>query len=1102
MFRCAPFASSWIVVLVTLSGASPAIAQLIPDGTLGTESSIVTPLDALNDRIDGGAVRGGNLFHSFGEFNIDTGRGAFFDNPAAVDNILTRVTGGNPSNIFGTLGVLGDANLFLVNPSGIVFGPEARLDVGGSFFASTAGGILFPDGYEFSATNPDAPPLLTVNVPIGLQFGANPGGIINQSVATNDAGEVRGLSVPSGETLALVGGNVTLDGGNVQPRGGRVELGGLAGVGTVGVNADGSLSFPDGVERADVSLGNAADVNVRAGGGGEIAINTGNFQMSGGSTLRAGIESGMGAPDAQAGDISIDATQSIFLSETSQILNGVLSADSIGNAGDIDIATESLFATGNSGIVTFTDGLGNGGAITVRATDTRLETDSIFQSGIFSEGVGNAGDIDISTGSLNITSGGGLNAFTQGTGNAGNIGVRADSVSVDGFTTSPDGSTFFSGIQSSVDAGGVGNAGDVEISANSVSLSNRAVVGSSTSARGDGGRVSIRAETVTFDSGSEVQNQVFPTAVGNSGGIEIVTGSLFINNGSRLISDTFGRGNAGKIEIRATDTVVLATPLLFDEADRSAISAVVGPDAVGNSQGLDITTESLILRNAFLGSSTLGRGDAGQITIQATEIISDNTNISSFVGPEAIGNSQGIEITTGSLSFSNSSGGIATFTSGEGNAGNISIRATDSVSLNNANISSTVTPIGETEAIGEGGDISITARTLSLNDASLLAGTLGQGDAGNILVRVADSVTVTGSLGFSTAVLDEGVGQGGDIEIETGDLFLGEGTSLLALTDARGDAGRMRIRARDSVTLDGSFILTDASANAVGNAQGIEITTNRLSLSNGAVIGGRSIGDGNAGQIDVNANRIRLDDSSISALTFGGEGNITLNSQELVLRNNSEIDTDAFGTVTGGNIEIKSDVIAALENSDITANAQEAFGGRVTIDTQGLFGTAFRDTQTPESDITATSELGPDFSGTVAITPPEVDPASGLVGLPDSPVDAASLLGKDFCSQRGNSEFIITGRGGFPPNPRDILPGSSIVEIDWVELPDETASAVESTGDRPPTPTENPPLIEAQGWIADESGNIILTAQPYRGTPNPTALRQIECQDGDRLRAE
>jgi filamentous hemagglutinin family protein len=184
------------------------------------------------DQINGGATRGTNLFHSFQEFNVSEGRSAYFTNPAGIENILTRVTGTNPSNILGTLGVSGgNANLFLINPNGIIFGPNARLDVGGSFVASTASSIKFADGTEFSAVNPSAPPLLTISVPIGLQFNGTEGDIVvqdsnqtptpeptpepapdNPFTEVGDAGQLPGTAQPvnsatDGTTFNAISGN-------------------------------------------------------------------------------------------------------------------------------------------------------------------------------------------------------------------------------------------------------------------------------------------------------------------------------------------------------------------------------------------------------------------------------------------------------------------------------------------------------------------------------------------------------------------------------------------------------------------------------------------------------------------------------------------------------------------------------------------------------------------------------------------------------------------------------------------------------------------------------------------------------------------------------
>jgi filamentous hemagglutinin family protein len=174
-----------LAVVGTIAGyGDRTLAQIAPDNTLGTENSVVTPVtpDSQIERIDGGATRGTNLLHSFEQFNIREGQAVFFSTPAGIERIFSRVTGGSPSEIFGTLGVLG-ADLFFLNPNGIIFCPNAQLNVSGSFLASTASGIKFDDGTLFSAKNPQSPPILQLNIPIGLQFEGNAGSIVNRSVS-------------------------------------------------------------------------------------------------------------------------------------------------------------------------------------------------------------------------------------------------------------------------------------------------------------------------------------------------------------------------------------------------------------------------------------------------------------------------------------------------------------------------------------------------------------------------------------------------------------------------------------------------------------------------------------------------------------------------------------------------------------------------------------------------------------------------------------------------------------------------------------------------------------------------------------------------------
>jgi filamentous hemagglutinin family protein len=334
------------VVSAALGICQTAVAQIVADPTLGAEGSRVNSNVQVRggaaEQIEGGARRGANLFHSFQDFNVRPGERVYFSNPAGVDNILTRVTGRTVSNILGTLGVDGGANLFLLNPNGILFGPGSRLDISGSFVGTTANSFLFPNQIEFSATNPQAPPLLTVNVPIGLQYGANPAGAIavNQSL----------LEVAPGRNLILAGGNVTLDASTLATGGGRIELGGLTDAGSIGLTSNGNqlqLNFPNQATRADVSIVNGSAIGVAAGNGGNIAINARNLEIVGGSRVVAGLQSGLSFAGSQAGDITLNSTGTIRLDQSSEISNFV-AAGAIGNAGDIQITAGSLSLSNNS----------------------------------------------------------------------------------------------------------------------------------------------------------------------------------------------------------------------------------------------------------------------------------------------------------------------------------------------------------------------------------------------------------------------------------------------------------------------------------------------------------------------------------------------------------------------------------------------------------------------------------------------------------------------------------------------------------------------------------------------------------------------------------
>ena len=217
-----------------------------------------------------------------------------------------------------------------------------------------------------------------------------------------------------------------------------------------------------------------------------------------------------------------------------------------------------------------------------------------------------------------------------------------------------------------------------------------------------------------------------------------------------------------------------------------------------------------------------------------------------------------------------------------------------------------------------------------------------------------------------------------------------------------------------------------------------------------------------------------MDTFPLTAAARAGErGNISINSSQLLMSGTSAITTNAIGEARGGNIAIATEILVARNNSDISANAEANFGGRVTITAQGIFGTAFREENTPKSDITATSQLGAEFNGIVEINTPDVDTSSGLIILPEGVVDAEALIGQDPCLQGKESEFTIVGRGGLPPNPdRDII--TNTARVSWIEATDGFAEVEKINGQGTSDYALSRQILPAMGWIFQADGTVLL----------------------------
>ncbi|MFQ4141121.1 filamentous hemagglutinin N-terminal domain-containing protein [Chlorogloeopsis sp. ULAP02] len=1098
-----------LAIISSLAPICSATAQIVEDNSLDAtgRTSITRDIEIrgiVSDRIDGGTTRDSNLFHSFAEFNVGENRGVYFSNPAGIENILTRVTGGNPSNIQGRLGVidinnnLGTANLFLINPNGIVFGPNARLDLGGSFFGSTANSVVFDNGFEFSAANPQAP-LLNLNIPVGLRFRDNPGSITignsQGSIANPTPESPTLLEIQPQKTLALVGGGINLNGQRLRAPGGRIELGGLQTAGTVGINDDGSLSFPSGVERADISM-NAAEVDVTSGGGGSIAINARNINILGGSDICAGIgadpacgglTSDFGSVGSQAGDITLNALETITIADPFSDINNQVNSGAVGNGGNINLQARSLSINNGGRISANTFGQGNAGSVNISINETFSldggESGSFIFNNVLSDAVGNSGGINISTGSLFVTNGGQITSDVEGEGNSGKITIVArDTVSFDGRGEGG----FPSGIFTNVGEEGQGNSGGIDITTGSLSITKRAQLASTTQGIGDPGDIIINAPNQVFLSNSIIISEVTEkTGVGNGGDIKITTGSLILKDASALLADSENIGNAGNIIIDARDSVII-------EGQGPSAGDI---DNIVPSQ-ISTTVESI-------ESTTTGEG----------------------------GN---ISISTGLLSIKDD-GFITSFTEGKGNAGDININALD-IQLTDSDINSGVKAGGE----GKGGDINIETRSLSLSngskiDSSIFRQTIddqgniipaGRGEAGNIRITASDTITLAGvnADGFSSGLFtltETGTsGSAGDIFVETGNLRITDGAIISATTSNSSDGGNIFINARNFEALNGgqvatathssgnagaiafkvtgdmtisgfnegsaSGILANTSPGSTGKGGSIFIDPKQVTIKDGGTITATSAGTGEAGNITLEADNLTLDRGAITAESGSATGgNINLDIKDLLLlRHNSLISATAGreqGGGDGGNVNIDTGFLVAFpkENSDITANAFTGSGGRVDIQAEAIFGIEPRDRLTPLSDITASSELG--VGGTVSLNTPEVDPSKGLVELPENVVDPTEQIAQNPCQQGDGSKFIITGRGGLPPSPNESF-STDNVRVDWIEPAASSRGNSQSVKiNQARTSATAKKIVPAQGWVFNKKGDVVLTAY------NPTA---------------
>ncbi|MBD2042912.1 filamentous hemagglutinin N-terminal domain-containing protein [Microcoleus sp. FACHB-672] len=1118
--------------MLALIGSFSASAQIVPDATLPNNSAV--SVEGQINRITGGTSAGSNLFHSFSSFSLPTGTTAHFDSALDIQNIFSRVTGSSISNIDGLIQANGSANLFLINPNGIIFGPNARLNIGGSFLASTANSIVFNDSSLFSAKNPQAPPLLTVNVPIGLQFGSNPGSIAVQGQGLNqpDTGDdiqaeiafqqsvlesPIGLGVQPARTLALVGGDITFSGGLLKAPAGRIELGSVRDNSSVSLTPTGTgfaLGYENVATFKDIQASGQSAVFASGEGGGDIQLAGRRIQLSEGSQIQA---STLGAQPG--GNVRVRAAESVFVSGTSADgetpSSFVAGTFSTGNAGNVRIETGQLVLRdgGVIGVASLSEG--DAGNVTVRATEsveiTGNPTDGEIPSALvaLTNGSGNAGDVTIETRQLTVRDGAVITAGTESNGNAGNVTVRAtESVEIIG--SAADGE-----INSSLAATttGIGDAGDVTIETKQLTVRNGAIIGAATGSEGNAGNVTVRAtdsvEIIGISPDGETSSGLVASTsgIGNAGNLTIETGQLTILAGGAANAATFSSGEGGNVIIRATESVEI-TGISTNGLAPSRLTTQTF--ASGNAGNISIETGRLTLQDGAqiqLGAEFATTGNAGNLTIRATESIQmtgtspDGEKLSGLVaGTFGAGNAGDVTLETGQLTVQNGAQ-IAMGTFGAGNGGNLTLRAPG-----NVDISSGGSIFAGTLGAGNAGSATIETRQLTVSDGGLVfVGTLptSEGQGGNLTVRATDSIELNGAsadkLGNTGLVAYTfGFGDAGDVTIETRRLVVRNGAQVSVGTlsfgpSSNAQGGNLTVRATDSVELIGtspdgqSPSGLSAATNTAGDAGDVIVNTQRLVIGDGAQITVNGLGSGNPGSIDITSGDMRLfNQGKLTATSETGKGgNITLRAGNIQLRHNSEI--SATGSQTGnltteGNITIEPVTLVLLEGSRIITNAGDPGGGsNITINP--FAGSDLAVFKSPDSIINAVGDLN--IQGNVSVQPADV---------PEVEVTNIEGLISAGCEDVAGSEFIVTGRGGLPPNPSAPL-SSNTALVEWATRDAGADELSKQPSTTPSAPTTQTPLVEAQGWIVAADGTITLTAEAPTTTPHSLGFTHPSCQN-------
>jgi filamentous hemagglutinin family protein len=823
------FLSGFIIPFFSIISAQ---AEVVTDGTLGKATSLSGPNYEIS--ADLGQIEGNNLFHSFSQFNLSKSESANFSGPGNIQNIITRVTGGEQSFIDGGISsTIQGANLFLLNPHGILFGENASLNISGSFYASTAGYLTLGANGRFDVISTNNT-RLTVAAPTAFGF-------LDSSVAEV---KVSGSQLRSEGDISLVGGDITISGrqqetyinndetSTLQSRGGNVNLTSVKSMGEVIIsNVDESLSKIETL--GNITIDDGALVALKNSPKGSIKIRGGKLTIE--NSRVVSVDSGQTANSSIAQQDSAHEKNAIDIVLTNDLtINATDDVDYLAYAGIRSISTNqtpdanisisardiSIGDTSNISSISYGDQDSSNIYLNTRNIDIKGDMDSDIKS--ISLGSGSSGDINISANDIQIIGSNTIRTQAQPPENeisadSGDININANRIEL-----------LKSGQISSGAVRGSGTGGTISINSNSINIAGTLPdskwpgIYTNTREFSTGGSIIINTGSLELGEFGVIGS--LSRGIGDGGDIHISADDIFVSNGGVISSTGFDQGDAGDITIDANSIKLKGPSPNLDpdyfEDDYTGIFAVASP--LGAAPGdISIKTSTLeILDGAQIDNSTSSWKDGGNIDITADEIhiagYDEGTGNHSYIrsatvvfqGVEALAFGEGgnVNITANNIVLSNQ-GQISVVTDSHGDGGNLNIDVNYLTMTDNAAILAT------SSLDGAAGDIDVNVnKTLRLSDSSIST-EAAQADGGDITINYAQQTYLQNSA-IRTSVLSAS-GNGGDITISS-ELVALNNSSIVATASA-GMGGNITVEAQTLLTTTESVINAASEQSVNGN---------------------------------------------------------------------------------------------------------------------------------------------------------------------------------------------------------------------------------------------------------------------------------------------